>query len=215
MSCQKNTEAQNMRDREIMSEIEKAQKEMIDASIPSESMPQNGGANSKIVHAITAVIYTVIAGGSYSIITVLLDKPDFVTALGKIPKCVPGSLGAVFTDLVSFLPLGNLGSPITIDCAQRELLIAQTKVNLLLWVKAIMGTTVISSYIYIYKCVNDMLDTGTCDLFGAALGAAPVVAPVAAPGGSGKKYRKLRQQTKNNNLKSLRNKKLRSRKNKK
>jgi hypothetical protein len=116
MSCQTNTEAQNMRDREIMFDIEKAQKEMIDASILSESMLQNGGANSKIVHAITAVIYAVIAGGSYSFITVLLDKPDFVTALGKIPKCVPGSLGAVFTDLVS------LGSPTTIDCAQRELL---------------------------------------------------------------------------------------------
>jgi hypothetical protein len=202
MSCQTNTEAQNMRDREIMFDIEKAQKEMIDASILSESMLQNGGANSKIVHAITAVIYAVIAGGSYSFITVLLDKPDFVTALGKIPKCVPGSLGAVFTDLVS------LGSPTTIDCAQRELLIAQTKVTFLFWLKAGMGTTVFASYNYIYELINNMLDTGTCDLFNN------VVAPVA-PGGSGKKYRKLRQQTKNNNLKSLRNKKLRSRKNKK
>lgn len=201
MSCQTNTEAQNMRDREIMSEIEKAQKE-IDASIPSESMLQNGGANPKIVHAITAAVYAVVLGGSYSFISVLLDKPDIVTALGKLPKCSTGSSGAVFTDLVALV------SPTTIDCAQRELLIAQTKVNLMSWIRVSFGTSVLA-YNMLYQHINNMLDTGTCDLFNN------VAAPVAAPGGSGKKYRKLRQQTKNNNLKSLRNKKLRSRKNKK
>jgi hypothetical protein len=206
MSCQTNTEAQNMRDREIMSEIEKAQKEMIDASIPSESMLQNGGANPKIVHAITIVFYAIVYGGSFTLVSLLIKKPDFSLWLANTINCEPGTLAAFVTDI------GAIFTSIP-SCADKDLLIAQAKVNIINWMKMTFGTSILG-YSIIYYRVNSMLDTGTCDLFNI-FAVPPPAAVVVPPGGSGKKYRKLRQQTKNNNLKSLRNKKLRSRKNKK